>query len=144
MLDGNNFKDEDAAIRAVHLIQYITSAQTETPEHLLAFNKILCGLPLDVPVPLSVEMTEEEKELVAQLLNSVLANWEKMKNATVENLRGSFLLREGRLVEEPKRWRLTVEPKGYDIILDYLPLTISVIKLPWMKKGIEVDWRTKA
>jgi hypothetical protein len=37
-----------------------------------------------------------------------------------------------------------VEPKSYDIVVDYLPWTISVLQLPWMEKRIEVDWRTKA
>ncbi|PSR12218.1 MAG: hypothetical protein DA408_11685 [Bacteroidetes bacterium] len=144
MLDDNTFATVDQATRAVHLLQYLVSGQSDTAEHLLVFNKILCGLPINLPVPRSIELTQEEVELVNFLLQTVLQNWEIMKNSSVENLRGAFLLRDGRLVEEQGRWVLVVEAKSYDIVVDYLPWTISVLQLPWMEKRIEVDWKTKA
>jgi hypothetical protein len=76
------------------------------------------------------------------LLHAVLQNWEKMSNSTVDNLRGSFLLREGLLVEEESHWALTVEQRCFDIILSFLPWSISFINLPWMEKGVAVDWST--
>lgn len=143
MLEEGRFRDETTAVRAVHLLQFLVSGQQETPEHLLVFNKVLCGLPLSTPVPLSIEVTEEEEEITGQLLNSVLQNWEKMGNSTVENLRASFLLREGRLLEKNEHWELRVENKGYDLLLQYLPWTISIISLPWVEKRIEVNWEAK-
>ena len=77
------------------------------------------------------------------MLNAVLQNWEMMKNSTVENLRGSFLLREGRLTVEADAWQLQVEPKAYDITLDYLPWSISTVRLPWMENSVLVDWRNR-
>lgn len=144
MVEDDFFITEADAERAVHLLQYLASGQQETEEHLLLFNKILCGLPPDTPVSSGIEITEEETSLAYSLLSSVLQNWEIMKNSSVENLRGAFLLRDGRLVEETDRWWLLVEPKSYDIIVDYLPWTISVIHLPWMEKRVEVEWKTKA
>lgn len=141
MEDGSFITAADAE-RAVHLLQYLASGQQETEEYLLAFNKILCGLPLDHPVPSSIEITAEETDMVNSLLSAVLQNWEKMSNSTIENLRGSFLLRDGRLEEEGDRSRLRVESKGFDILLSFLPWTISVVHLPWMEKRVEVEWRT--
>lgn len=143
MLDDKQFKSDEAARRAPLLLQYLATQQTETPEYLLVFNKILCGLSIHDPVPFSIELTDKEKELSKFLLNSVLQNWELMKNSSIENFRGAFLLREGRLVEENQRWMLHVEHKPYDVMLEHLPWTISMINLPWMKKRIEVEWRTQ-
>lgn len=143
ILENKAFKDVEAATRAVHLLQYLATGQTETAEHLLVFNKILCGLPIESPIPLGIDITQEEIDLSASLLNAVLQNWEMMKNSSVENLCGSFILREGRLLEEKDRWDLYVEHKPFDLVLSSLPWTISMINLPWMQKRIDVEWQTK-
>lgn len=142
LVEGRSFQDPEQAARAVHLLQYLVSGQSETPEHLLVFNKVLCGLPIETPIPISIEISEEEIEVSSQLLNSVLQNWDKMQNSTEENLRGSFLIRNGRLMEGTDRWSLTVEPASYDILLEFLPWTISTVMLPWMSKRVEVEWKT--
>lgn len=142
MLDGQVFKNEEAALRGTLLLQYLVSGQTHTQQHELVLNKIMCGLPLETPVPETLYLSDEELELSRSLLNAVLHNWDKMSNSTVENLQGSFLLREGRLDEVDDFWSLTVESKGYDILLDFLPWTISIIKLPWMEKQVQLNWRT--
>lgn len=143
MLDGKEFIDEEAAVRAVLLLEYLASGQTESPEHRLAFNKVLCGLPINTPVPESIELSEQEIEVSAQLLNAILQNWDKMSSSTVDNLRASFLLRDGRLLDQPDNWSLTVENKGFDILLSFLPWTISLVSLPWMAKRLEVSWNTQ-
>lgn len=143
LLENKAFADEQAALKSVHLLQYLATGQTETPEHSLVFNKVLCGLSLETPVPLSVDLSEAEKEMCMSLLNAVLSNWEKMKNSSVPNLRGAFLLREGHLREQEDRWLLYIEKKAYDIVLDYIPWTFSMVKLPWMDKQIDVEWTKK-
>jgi hypothetical protein len=143
MVKDRAFVDEQAAIRAVQLLQYLVSGQSETEEYLLVFNKVLCGLPISTPVPASIELSEQELEISRQLLHSVLQNWDKMSNSSVDNLRGSFLLRDGRLDESDDKWQLIVESAGYDVILSFLPWTISIISLPWMEKQLYVDWSTQ-
>ncbi len=141
MLVDRSFPDVQVADRAVHLLQYLASNQTENSEDLLVFNKILCGLPLETPVSAGIEITQEERDLSDFLLRSVLQNWDMMKNSSVENLQGAFLIREGRLVEEDDRWLLSVEAKPYDITLTTLPWTYTMVMLPWMSKRVEVDWK---
>ncbi len=144
MLEYRQFKDSALAERGVHLLQFLATMQSETPEHLLVLNKILCGLPLETPVPLGIELTEQEQEVSNSLLEAVIQNWEIMKNSSIGNLCGSFLLREGLLSQKEDRWMLHVEQKAYDIVLEYLPWTISMIKLPWMEKRIDVTWNKKS
>ncbi|MTB52951.1 contractile injection system tape measure protein [Lewinella sp. W8] len=142
MLDGKVFASEEQAIRGAQLLQYVATGLTESPEHLLVFNKILCGLHPSVPVPGSIDLTEKEEQVSSQLLQAVMQNWDKMKNSTVENFRGSFVLRPGMLMEREDQWSLAVESAGYDVLLKFLPWTISVVRLPWMEKFITVDWKT--
>jgi hypothetical protein len=76
------------------------------------------------------------------MLNAVLQNWDKMSSSSVESLRGSFLLRTGLLLEHEDHCSLRVESAGYDIILRFLPWTISVVSLSWMGRRLEVEWST--
>lgn len=144
MLDNNVFPNEATAARGVLLLEYLASGRTEAPEHELAFNKILCGLAPLTPVPASIALTEQETEISRQILNAVLQNWDKMSASTAENLRGSFLLRNGLLRKQEDSWSLNVETAGYDILLTFLPWTISVIELPWMERRLEVNWPTSS
>ena len=135
------FVDDAAAERGVHLLQYLATQQSETPEHLLVFNRVLCGLPIDTPLALGIVLEDAEKELSQVLLNSVLQNWNMMKNSTIDNLQGAFIIRDGLLRETEDKWKLHVEKKAFDVVMGDLPWTISVIKLPWMAKRIEVEWK---
>jgi Contractile injection system tape measure protein len=141
MLEKQQFVDAAAAERGVQLLQYLASRQTTTPEHLLVLNKILCGLPIEQPLNLGIALSEEELNLSEQLLNSVLQNWKSMQQSSIKNLQGAFLLREGLLRETEEKWKLHVEKKAYDVLMRDLPWTISLIKLPWMPKRIEVEWK---
>ncbi|NRB51208.1 MAG: hypothetical protein HRU41_26285 [Saprospiraceae bacterium] len=144
MLEDKQFRSIEDAERAVLLLQYLCAGQTEMAEHLLVFNKVLCGLSISDPVPIEIELTDLEQEVSHLLFHSVLQNWEQMKNSSVENLQASFLLREGLLREEDNGWTLHVESAGYDILLEFLPWTLSIVSLPWMTKRIEVVWPTRA
>ncbi len=143
LLEKRIFKDEEAAERAVHLLQYLVTRQSETPEHLLVFNKVLCGLPISTPISLGIELSEKEINTSEQMYRSVLANWPKMEKSSIENLRASFIIRNGLLQEKTDKWVLQVETAPFDIILEFLPWTISIINLPWMEKRIEVEWKTR-
>ncbi len=141
MMENKKFKDEESAIRAVHLIQYIGTGQTETEEPLLVFNKILCGLPIETPIPRGIELTAQEVETTEQMLNAVLAHWKGIGTTTLEGLRGGFFIREGKLEwNEDAYWNLDVEKKSYDILMNSLPWSISIIQHPWMEHRIQVTW----
>ncbi|PPK88066.1 hypothetical protein CLV84_1029 [Neolewinella xylanilytica] len=131
------------ASRACLLLHYLVTGQTECPEPYTVLNKVICGLPTEMPLPESFEPTREEIEISGQLLDGVRYNWEPLRASSVENLRASFFLREGVLVERESDWSLTVAPAGYDILLRFLPWTISTVQLPWMPMRITTEWGTK-
>jgi hypothetical protein len=74
------------------------------------------------------------------MLRSLIKNWPILKNTSIEGLRSSFFQRKGKLRKEDDAWRLIVEQKSYDMLLDHLAYSIAMIKLPWNKEILSVDW----
>ena len=140
LLEKHKFIDEEAQIRAVHLLQYVVNGKTEHPENELVLNKIICGLPLDTPVPMDVGLTEEEKNACNALVQGAINNWPRMKTMTPDALRGTFLVREGSITEEADRWKLKVEKGSFDMLLRTLPWAFTFVRHGWMPKFVMVDW----
>jgi len=55
----------------------------------------------------------------------------------------SFLQRRGKLVFSEDAIYLTVEQMAFDVLLDYLPWSISLINFSWMNKQVHTTWRQK-
>jgi len=141
LTEAGSFKDRDAQIRAMFLLQYMVFERTEFPEYQMTFNKLLTGFQTGVPIPLSVELTEAEKETADGLLQAVIQHWKKLNNTSVAGLRESFLRREGKICAIDNGLQLTVENRVYDMLLDSVPWGYSTIKFSWMKDTIQVKWR---
>lgn len=125
---------------AVHLLQYLVNFQTKTFENHLVLNKILCGLPLNFPIKKGFEINENQIKQAEMLLESVIKYWSVMHNTSKEGLQLSFLQRNGKLSKNTDGWLLQVEQAPYDMLLDELPWTYSVVSMPWMKEMIFVEW----
>lgn len=128
--------------RALCLLHFLTSGQPIAPEYELILARILCNVPLQTPVEADVDLTNYEKEEAIALLEAVIRHWDVLGKTSPDGLRGTFLLRPGKVsLREDGDWRLQVESKGYDILMDQLPWSVSMIKLPWMEKILWVEWR---
>ncbi|MFT4861927.1 MAG: hypothetical protein ACI95C_001139 [Pseudohongiellaceae bacterium] len=141
LLENNKFKNREAAERGVHLLQYLLNESTDSFEYQLVLNKLLCGVDAGVPIVGSIEITSEEKAASESLLNGVIGNWPILKNTSIAGLRESFLQREAHLQLKNESWQLLVQSKAFDMLLDSLPWSYATIKLSWMKRPIQVDWR---
>ena len=141
MTEKGDFKSDDEAIKGVHLLQYIaTGLEDPVSEHELLLNKVLCGVGMVTPIPMTMNISDVEKETSEMMLNGVLQNWNKLKSSSIDALRDGFLMREGYLEEGPDSWQLDVEKKTLDILLNSLPWGYGNIKLSWMKKRLIVTW----
>lgn len=140
LLDNKDFVDEEAQKRAVLLLHHLATGETEVAEFDLAFQKLLCGLPMDTSLPNMIKLTEKEHAEAQELLKPVTQHWVPLNNTSVEGLRLTFLQREGKLQQLEPDWKLQVETKTVDILLDKLPWGYSTIRLPWLKYTIHVDW----
>jgi hypothetical protein len=135
------FADRPAQERAAHLLQFMVNESVAAPEYQLVLNKLLCGLRTGIPIPGEIDIAEREKEMIEGLIRGMIQNWSAIGNTSVRGFRESFLQREGWLRLKDDAWRLEVLPKPFDMLLDRLPWSFSIVKHAWMERPIHVDWR---
>ncbi len=141
LTEGFKFHDDEAKVRAIHLLQYAAKGDMHHEEFDLYFNKLIVNYPENKPLPASVELTEEEKQTCEQMLKAVLQHWPKLSRSSIMALREAFLLREGHIEMKDDHYQVVVDQKAYDILLDDITWNFRIIKCPWMEKRIEVSWR---
>ncbi len=142
LTEGRAFKDPKAARRAVHLLQFLVDESTDSPEYQLVLNKILCGVKPGIPMEREIMVTAHEIKMVEGLLQGMIANWTQIGKTSLQGFRASFLQREGVLRRQGDDWQLEVEAKGFDVLLDYIPWSFSIVRFPWMQGVIHVKWRS--
>jgi hypothetical protein len=141
LVEDKKFRDRNASFTAILLLQYLVYGnKIHFQEYNLALNKILCGIPMREPVDTTLPEGLEYHHEVYGLLAAVIGHWKALKNTSINGLRETFLQRDGKLSDQGEFWLLQVEHKPYDILLEALPWGISIIKLPWMKKHLQVEW----
>lgn len=139
LTENGTFKDRDAQIKAIFLMQYAVFGMVEFPEYELQLNKLLTGVKTGIPLPRSVTLTEHEKKTTDEMLQGILKHWNKVK--TIDGLRDGFLQRDGKLEKKDEVIELTIEGKAFDMLLDAVPWNFRTIKFSWMEKTIQVKWR---
>ena len=75
------------------------------------------------------------------LLSAIIQQWGALGSTTVPGLQESFFQREGVLQRREESWRLQVEARAFDILIDRIPWNFSIIRFPWMDGPLHVDWR---
>lgn len=135
------FVDAAAAEHGVHLLQYLADKGTRTAEPLLVLNKILCGVAPETPVALEGNLSLHEMEVTDGMIDGIIQNWHALGATTPDSFRETFLQREGVLRMKEDGWHLLVEPRAYDLLLDQIPWSFSIIRYSWMPLAIHVDWR---
>lgn len=140
LLEEEHFCDETARERAVHLLYFLATGQQHPAEQETVLLKLLCGMELETPIEKEIDLKNTEKAEAVHLLESLVRQWEAIEGSTADELRGSFFIRDGKLQISNMGWRLTIEVKSYDLLLNQLPWGLSPIMHPWMKEMIWVDW----
>ena len=140
MLNENGLRDSATVTRAVHLLQYLVDGCTTTAEPLLALNKLLCGVPLNCVVQNAIVISAAEVAICQQLLNAVIVKWGSIEGTSVAGLQQTFLQRQGRLLKTAEGWRLTVQRKTLDVLVDQIPWRIAVVSPSWMTTTLTVKW----
>jgi hypothetical protein len=141
LMEKNVFVSREAAERAVHLLQFMVTGQSKTPEYALVLNKQLCGIATGLPIVAGIEITDQEKEIIENLIHGMIQNWKAIGNTSIEGFRQSFLQRQGWMSLQEEVWHLRVQTRAFDMLLDQLPWGISMVKHAWMTRPIHVKWR---
>jgi hypothetical protein len=135
---GNIIPDKKAL--AVQTLHFLATGSEEFFEGNLVFEKFLCGMPLNMPVPQKSRLTPGIVRETETLLTEVIKNWPVLKNTSPAGLQQMFLQRDGKLIQNDKNFKLIIERKAQDILLERLEWNISVIKLKWLSEMLFVDW----
>jgi hypothetical protein len=135
-----SFKNKKSAAKAVVLLHYLATGKTEPPEYALALPKLLCGIPSRTPIDKYQDLTVAEKQEADTLLQAVIKHWGALGTVGNDSLRQGFLQRDGKLSHRDNDRVLQVEAQTLDILLDSLPWGLGVIRLPWMKTLLFVEW----
>lgn len=143
-IQDNSFINDKTATKAVMLLSYMATGKTATSEVELSLNKVLCGLPLETYINTSIELSVEQYQTADSLLEAVIGHWGALGSTSIDGLRESFLLRNGWLEKEENGWLLRIESKPFDMLLDQLPWSFSIIKHAWMELPISTQWRDKS
>ncbi|MBC3917269.1 hypothetical protein H8L32_07270 [Undibacterium sp. CY18W] len=138
---NGNFVDEQSAQRSVHLLQFIVTGELETPEYQLVLNKLLCGIKGGIPICSGISILDREKEVIEQMLGGVIANWGALGGSSIAALRETFLQRQAHLYRQDEAWHMKVLPGTFDMLLDRLPWSFALTRLPWMEEPIHTTWR---
>lgn len=134
--DGKMTNEE----KALCLLHYCITGNSNPAEFELVLPKILCGVPVEQVVSISVELDYKSQQQADEMLASVVEHWRVLKNTSIDGLRQSFLQRNGKISFDNDKWVLQVEQKGHDVLLQQLPWGISMIKLLWMKQMLVTEW----
>ncbi len=124
----------------VHLLHYIATGKTKQAESDMAFEKFLCDIPLYKTINRDITITKKQKEQVHNLLNAVNKNWGVLKTSSHALLRNEFLQRLGKIEKNSSGITILMEGKTQDILLRKLSWGMGLIRLPWKKEFIYVNW----
>lgn len=141
LVAAGEFKNFKSQSKSVLLIHFLATGEEKPKEYEMVLPKLLCGMPANLPLDHTLKLTKKEKKEAIQLLQAAIDHWGVLGNSSPDGLREGFLMREGKLENGPTGWKLQVEQKAQDILLDKLPWNLSLLKLPWMKEILKVDWR---
>jgi len=125
---------------AVQTLHFIATGNEDFFEDNMLLEKFLCGISLTKSVPVQSLLNAGIKEEANKLLESVIMHWEAIGNTSPAGLREGFVLRDGKLIRKDNGYKLVVERKTLDILLDQLPWNISLVKLPWKDELLYVEW----
>jgi hypothetical protein len=140
LLDERHFTTPEAEQQGVLLLQLLATGVSELVEYQLPLNKVLCGLDPDALLDITVALPDDAVAQCDLLLRAVIDNTPSFGQISLDGLRGSFLLRDGVLRPRDGGWLLQVKRASYDIILEQVPWNLNVIRLPWMRTLIQVEW----
>lgn len=143
-LEKGEFVNYESQVKAVFVLQYLINEAELMPEHLLILNKVLVGLDGNDVIPRSYSLTDLEKKECEMCLQTIIKQWKQMKNTSIATFRRTFLQRGGFLeFRNDNKCFLLVEKAPIDVLLSTLPWGLSIVKFPWSKILLFVEWSNK-
>lgn len=139
VLEENDIPEENYDL-AVHLLHYLACKKLQPYEHELIFEKFICNIPIHHPIQKKFVLNEEQINACETLLKAVLGHWTALKTRSTDVLRNEFLSREGKLALTKDHEKVYIQRKTADILLESVPWNLGLIKFPWKKNFVFLEW----
>ena len=140
--DRRDFNSNESKVRVIFILQHLMASEDrEYDEKDLFLNRLLINYPFNEPLPKRMELNQDELNTIDSLLEAAKTNWEKMRNTSMRGFQEAFLRRAGFIEKTEREWVLTVEERAFDILLDSIPWSYKLVRLPWMENILKVNWR---
>ena len=140
--DRRDFNSNESKVRAIFILQHLMASEDrEYDEKDLFLNRLLINYPFNEPLPKRMELNQDELNTIDSLLEAAKTNWEKMRNTSMRGFQEAFLRRAGFIEKTERECVLTVEERAFDILLDSIPWSYKLVRLPWMENILKVNWR---
>ena len=140
-LTANNRISPPLLPRAAALLHALATDTPDIYEYELPLIKLLVGLTPSDPLAIAAGLVSAGDRAESHtLITSSISYWPVLQNTSVEALRSAFLQRHGLLYPSEQGWHLRVEGQAFDLLLNHLPWSISLIKLPWMTQPLYTEW----
>ena len=138
--DGT-FVSEQARLKACRLLRYIVFGDLPS-DGLYFLGNYFCGLPWNFRIPKEIVLDDNEKKIAESLVMSIIENWKAIGHVSIDGFRGTFLHREGKIEKDTdEEIYLKVKQGPFDMLLDRLPWSYSMLKFKWHKKLLSTIWR---
>lgn len=147
IVDNNlSFKTMGDRILFIFALQYLAyGEQREWNEEELYLNKVYAGMiDTNEPLPRTYQLSDANITLLDTMFEMILRNWDKMRNTSPNGFRNAFIQRKGIVEKDDKDkrfWKVKVEQKAFDVLLDSLPWGYKIQPFRWMEEIIKVEWR---
>lgn len=128
-------------VHAVHLLRCLTSKLERHQSHLMNLEKIMCGLSPKFPISDKYEVSDEEKQEMHDMFESLKQYWKTVSNTSTEGIQKTFICRTGLITYEKPYWVLRVENSALDILMDDIPWELSMLMFPWSERSIWIEWQ---
>ena len=127
--------------RAAALLVFAARGDESALEFELELIKLLLGAAPHTKLLVTPGLlSRDDKAEVETLLGALITHWARLKNTSINGLRQTFLQRSGWLKTEQTGLQLHIDRSGPDVLINFLPFSISMVTLPWMPKPLHVNW----
>ena len=138
--DAQGLLKDENKVSAVQALHYANTAEDTYFEPDLLLEKFLCRIPFHQTIPSAGLLNPQIKREITLMVKEVIKNWPELKNTSPVGLREAFIQRSGKLTKNENGYKLIVERKVQDVLLEKLNWNISIIKMPWQKELLFVEW----
>ncbi|MCX6221504.1 MAG: contractile injection system tape measure protein [Bacteroidia bacterium] len=126
--------------KAAALLHFVATGREELFEFELGFIKLLLGMEPSDPLAVSKGLlNQKQMEEAESMLQAVVSHWHSIGKTSNDGLRATFIQRNGMLYPFENGWKVILESAAFDMLLNTIPWSYSIIKLPWMDKPIYTE-----